>query len=62
MSWSKITYLQEWNIKWGYPFSQGVLKNIAFFCCNTKKEIFRWNMPRYKGPINKKNKVQSVRL
>ena len=33
LSWSKVSYLQNWPRKLGSPFDLGVCQNIRLFCC-----------------------------
>jgi len=55
LSWYKISYLREWNEDWGSPFSQGVIKNIKFFCCHNKKYLHHWEMPKFKRPLDEQD-------
>ena len=48
LSWEKISYLKDWKVEWGSPFSQGILKNIQFFCCADKTKLQKWKLPKYK--------------
>jgi palmitoyltransferase len=48
LSWHKISYLKEWPTHMGSPFSNGVKKNLAYFCCTVKSELQRWRLPKLK--------------
>jgi len=49
LSWNKISYLKEWKSEWGSPFSQGIIKNLKFFCCESKEQLQKWRLPKYKS-------------
>ena len=53
LSWNKITYLKDWEKKWGSPFSQGLRKNIGYFFFKSKKELRRWKLPTQKKTTKK---------
>lgn len=55
LSWSKITYLNDWPKAWGSPFSRGIKDNIKLFCCSIKSNLHEWEMPKSKkvGKLNK---------
>lgn len=55
LSWYKISYLKEWHEDWGSPFSQGVIKNLKFFCCHDNKYLYHWKMPEFKRPLDEQD-------
>jgi len=58
LSWNKITYLKDWEKKWGSPFSQGIRNNIAYFFFKSKRELKRWKLPTQKKITNKPSPIQ----
>jgi len=54
LSWNKISYLKEWNPKWGSPFTQGMKKNLKFFF-RIRKDLNRWKMPKYRAPLSQQD-------
>jgi len=48
LSWYRISYLKDWASEWGSPFSKGVFKNLKHFCCNCKKGLEKWKLPKFK--------------
>jgi len=59
LSWNKISYLKEWNKKWGSPFSQGFKENVKFFF-KFNKNLSRWKMPKFKAPLNQQQQLQEI--
>jgi hypothetical protein len=55
LSWEKISYLKNWPIQYGSPFSEGAKKNLHyFFCSKLMLDKFTiWKIPK-ELPKNKK--------
>jgi len=54
LSWNKISYLKEWNPRWGSPFTQGMKQNLKFFF-KFRKDLNRWKMPKYRAPLSQQD-------